>query len=212
MRLLSLLVGFLLLAPFAKAQGSGGAEQKHLVYFTDKNNSPYTFEQPALYLSAKAIERRSKQGIALAVRDLPVNPSYVTGLKSAGATVLYTSRWFNAAVVQCSPQKLAELQTLAFVKGSQQLNRLPTSTSKNKGTQSNDSLKLATASFDASYFGPSFHQSAMLGVPDLHAAGYQGEGMTIAVFDAGFPGVNSISAFTHLPEWAGERYLRFRRP
>ncbi|GGG00164.1 S8 family serine peptidase [Pontibacter amylolyticus] len=198
MRSLTLFVCLLLLALFAKAQGSGGAEQKHLIYFTDKNNSPYSVAQPALYLSAKAIERRSKQGIALSVRDLPVNSSYVSGLKATGAKVLYTSRWFNAAVVQCSPEKLAELQTLAFIKGTQQLNRLPTSASGKKGTQSNDSLKLEKASFDASYFGPSFHQSNMLGIPELHAAGYQGEGMTIAVFDAGFPGVNSISAFSHL--------------
>ena len=196
MRFLTLIVSLLFLTPYTRAQGSGSPEQKHLIYFTDKKDSPYTLEQPALYLSAKAIERRSKQGIALSVRDLPVNPTYVSGLKVAGATVLYTSRWFNAAVVQCSPAKLAELQTLAFVKGTQQLNRLP-ATNK-KGAQSIDSLKSTAVSFDASYFGPSFHQSNMLGIPELHAAGFQGEGMTIAVFDAGFPGVNSVNAFSHL--------------
>ncbi|PKV75642.1 S8 family serine peptidase [Pontibacter ramchanderi] len=196
MRFLTLLIWFLLSALYTKAQGSTAAVQKHLIYFTDKNDSPYTLEQPALYLSAKALERRSKQGIALSVRDLPVNPAYVSGLKAAGVNVLYTSRWFNAAVVQCLPEKLVELQALAFVKGSQQLNRLPANTKK--GTQSIDSLKLGSVTFDASYFGPSFHQSNMLGIPELHAAGFQGEGITIAVFDAGFPGVNSISAFSHL--------------
>ncbi|MBX0334944.1 S8 family serine peptidase [Pontibacter sp. HSC-14F20] len=196
MRFLTLFSCLLFIALFAEAQGSGGAEQKHLIYFTDKNDSPYTLEKPALYLSAKAIDRRNKQGIALSVRDLPVNPSYVSGLKATGAKVFYTSRWFNAAVVQCSPEKLAELQTLAYVKGTQQLNRIPTS--NKKATQSKDSLTLTKTSFDPSYFGPSFHQSDMLGIPELHAAGYQGESMTIAVFDAGFPGVNSINAFSHL--------------
>ncbi|SIQ91791.1 S8 family serine peptidase [Pontibacter lucknowensis] len=196
MRHLFLLVLLLTMALYTRAQGGDGAQQKHLIFFTDKDNSPYSIAEPALYLSAKAIERRSKQGIALSFRDLPVNPAYVSDIKAAGAIVLYTSRWFNAAVVQCSPQKLAELQTLAFVKGTQQLNRLPAS--NKKATQSNDSLALAKVSFDPSYFGPSFHQSNMLGIPELHAAGYQGEGMTIAVFDAGFPGVNSIGAFSHL--------------
>jgi serine protease AprX len=185
---------------FATAQpgASQTVDQKHLVYFTDKNDSPFSLNQPQLYLSAKALERRSKQGITLTVRDLPVNPAYVTALKERGATVLYTSKWFNAAVVQCSPEKLAELQSLAFVKSSQNLNRLPSPAPGQSGVKSTDSVQLSKTSFNAGYFGPSFHQANMLGIPELHTAGFQGEGMTIAVFDAGFPGVNTIPAFAHL--------------
>jgi serine protease AprX len=38
----------------------------------------------------------------------------------------------------------------------------------------------------------------MIGAAQMHDNGFRGEGMTIAVFDAGFPGVNSASPFSHL--------------
>lgn len=201
MRFFSLIICLLLIAPYTKGQSSGGtSEQKHFVYFTDKANSPYSSNAPELYLSAKAVERRSRQGIAVTPRDYPVNSAYVAALKERGGIVLYTSRWFNAAVVQCSPEKLAELQSLPFVRSSQSLNRIAAPTTGKKGTQANDSMRLASVSFNATFYGPAYHQSNMLGVPEMHAAGFQGEGITIAVFDAGFPGVNSIRAFAHLFE------------
>lgn len=200
MRNWSVLVLGCLVSFFATVQpaASQSVDQKHFVYFTDKNNSPFPLDQPQLYLSTKALERRSKQGIALTARDLPVNPAYVAGLKEHGATVLYTSKWFNAAVVQCSAEKLAELQALPFVTSSQNLNRQPGPASGQSGAKASDSLEVVSAGFDANYFGPSFHQASMLGIPELHASGFEGEGMTIAVFDAGFSGVNTIAAFAHL--------------
>jgi serine protease AprX len=144
MRLLTLIICLMLLAPFTQAQNSGGtSEQKHLIYFTDKADSPFSLQQPELYLSAKALERRKRQGIALTPRDFPVNPAYVTALKEREANVVYTSRWFNAAVVQCSPEKLAELQSLPFVRSSQNLNRIASPATGKKGTQANDSMRLA---------------------------------------------------------------------
>src|SRR5690606_21752400 len=125
MRFLTLIICLLMLAPFTQAQDSGGTSaQKHLIYFTDKQDSPFSFEKPELYLSSKSLERRNRQGIALSTRDFPVNPTYVTALKEQGASVLYTSRWFNAAVVQCTPEKVAQLQSLSFVRSSQNLNRI----------------------------------------------------------------------------------------
>lgn len=198
MRYLLLCICLLLFTPFSKGQGSGGGtEQKHLIYFKDKAGTPFSVEAPTHYLSPKALERRSKQSIPVTPRDFPVNPDYVTALKQRGANVLYTSRWFNAAVVQCSPQKLAELQTLPFVRASQNLNRLPTPNSR-RGTQSSDSSRLVASVSNATFYGPAYHQANMLGVPELHDAGFRGEGISIAVFDAGFLGVNSSSAFSHL--------------
>ena len=198
MRFLNLVAFFLLLAPFAKAQGSDSAEQKHLIYFTDKSNSPFSVTQPALYLSPKALSRRARQNIPVTPRDFPVNPNYVAELKQTGISLLYTSRWFNAAVVQCSAEKLAELQALSFVRSSQSLNRLANSSAKKSGVQSTDSMTYAATVLEAETYGPAFHQANMLGVPLLHEEGFRGEGIAIAVFDAGFPGVNSIPAFSHL--------------
>lgn len=171
-----------------------------MVYFKDKADSPFSTDAATQFLSSKAIERRSKQGIPVVPRDFPVNPQYVKGLQDQGAKVLYTSRWFNAVMVQCSTEKLAELQALPFVRSSQTLNRLANTTSRKSGTQSADSMEMTIIAPEAKEYGLAFHQANMLGVPALQAAGYKGEGIAIAVLDAGFPGVNSATPFAHLHE------------
>ncbi len=176
--------------------------QKRLIYFTDKANTPYSLQQPQAYLSAKAVERRQRQGIPLKPRDLPVNPAYITGLKDKGAQVWYSSRWFNAAVVQCSNAKLAELESLPFVKSTRTLNRTSTpATEILKTSQKLEAVAKKPASvttLEKGDYGRAFHQVNMLGATDLHNAGFRGEGMMIAVLDAGFPAVNTINAFAHL--------------
>ena len=202
MRVLLLSICLLLTAPFVKGQSTGGSigEQKHLLYFRDKSGTPFSVDAPDQFLSQRALDRRSRQNIAVTPRDLPVNPGYVSTLKQQGAKVLYTSRWFNAAVVSCTPEKLAELQALPFVRASQSLNRVAGTVTGRSGVKAADSLEMVAAVPETKEYGLSFHQSNMLGVPALHAAGYQGEGIAIAVFDAGFPGVNTASAFAHLQQ------------
>lgn len=47
-------------------------------------------------------------------------------------------------------------------------------------------------------YGLSMGQNSMLGIDSMHAWGYHGEGMTIAVTDAGFLNVNGHVALSHL--------------
>ena len=41
-------------------------------------------------------------------------------------------------------------------------------------------------------------QNQLLGIPDMHKAGFTGKGVTVAIFDSGFPGLDKASAFSHL--------------
>ncbi|GAB3527168.1 S8 family serine peptidase [Pontibacter brevis] len=208
MRQLFLFLSFtLLIIPAVSAQetggGAGAEEQKRLVYFTDKNNTPYSISNPLQFLSLKALERRQRQNIPLTHRDLPVNPAYVAGLKALEVTVWYTSRWFNAAVVQCSDAKMQEIEALSYVRSSRTLNRIALKTEARQHVKQEVEELVSTSSrtkvsLESSDYGPAFHQADMLGADALHAAGYAGEGMTIAVFDAGFPAVNTLDAFSHL--------------
>jgi len=204
-RLLLYMCFFLLWVPELRAQATGtgeAAEQKHLIYFTDKAQTPFSVSQPLQFLSAKALERRQRQKIAVTNNDLPVDPAYVARLRQEGVTVWYTSRWFNAAVVACSQEQLAQLQALPFVKASQRLHR--TAAQGESKLQAQQKMEVLTPSHSmqtaltSQDYGPAFHQADMLGTVDLHAAGFRGEGMTIAVLDAGFPGVNTLAAFSHL--------------
>src|SRR3954471_20901851 len=77
---------------------SSAQVKKYFIYFTDKNSSPYSISNPSQFLSSRSVLRRAKQGIALTTRDLPVNPNYIDSVKAKGASVSYTSRWFNASL------------------------------------------------------------------------------------------------------------------
>jgi serine protease AprX len=182
--------------PDAAAQGR---VRKHLIYFKDKQNTPFTLNQPQAYLSPRALERRTRQNITLTERDLPVNPTYVQGLKTAGAEVWYTSKWFNAAVVNCDSAVLQSLRQLPFVQSSHTLNRITaTSTRDVKGDSSKKPAAALKKTNTAEDYGLSFHQAHMIGAVEMHQAGYRGEGMLIAVLDGGFSKVHEIPAFSHL--------------
>ena len=70
------------------------------VDFSNKFNTNYSLDQPELFLSNKAIERREKFNIPIDSTDLPVNSWYLDSLTSLDCEVLYTSRWFNSAVIK----------------------------------------------------------------------------------------------------------------
>jgi serine protease AprX len=47
-------------------------------------------------------------------------------------------------------------------------------------------------------YGKAYAQNQLIGAVAMHDAGFQGEGMQIAVFDAGFPGADKISALQNI--------------
>jgi len=199
MRIALLLFSWLLLSLPLAAQNQG-TMRRHLVYFKDKAHSPYSLDKPQTFLSDRALQRREKQKIALQARDLPVNPVYVAGIKSMGVSVWYTSRWFNAAVVYCDSTKLSQVLALPFVKNGRTLSRQTmVSQASGEGNLRDAGLRNAkrTKSGTAAY-GKGFNQANMIGAVDLHAAGYRGDSMYVAVLDGGFPGVDQAPAFAPL--------------
>ncbi len=175
--------------------------RRHLVYFRDKVGTPFSVAQPQAFLSARAVQRRTRQGIAVLPRDLPVSPGYVAQVKAtAGVQYRYSSRWFNAAVVECDSAALARLQTLPFVLSAQTLNRAPARPPgrAQPGPATRPAAAEARRSTRDPSYGEAFWQADMIGAVALHQAGFRGEGMHIAVFDAGFPGVDQAAPFASL--------------
>jgi subtilisin family serine protease len=199
MRFLSL--GLLLTALAGAAPLAGQAQgtvRRHLVYFRDKAGTPYAVSQPQAFLSARALQRRQRQGIAVLPRDLPVSPAYAAQVRStAGVRLLYTSRWFNAAVVECDSAALGRLQALSFVRAANTLNRSAAVRTATGPTPTYPQLP-APAARGAADYGQGYWQAAMIGAVAMHDAGYRGEGLQVAVFDAGFPGVDQMQAFESL--------------
>ena len=189
------LVAGALMALATAPASAQGTVRRHLVYFRDKMGTPYSVAQPQAFLSARAITRRTRQGIAVLPRDLPVTPGYVTQVRavSGGPQVLYTSRWFNAAVVSCDSATLVRIKALPAVRSAVTLNR--SYQAPNPFTPPTQVVPVvASQSTARARYGKAYRQNEQIAAIAMHNAGYRGEGMQIAAFDAGFPGVNQISA------------------
>lgn len=170
---------------------------KFWIGFRDKENTPYNINQPEQFLSAKAIERRVQQGIAIQQNDLPVTPDYVEQVRNAGAEVLYTSKWFNGVVIRTEDSTiLLAVQQLPFVNGSHVVSK--TSRPKPFAKPAVPALREAEeVEEDSLYYGTAYHQIQMLNGDLMHAAGFKGEGMTVAILDAGFIAADQNPVFAN---------------
>ncbi len=198
-----MLIRILLIALLSSGYVRLAAQQfnytKFWVAFTDKNNSPFSINNPQQFLSAKAIENRNRQNIAIDDSDLPVNPHYIDSMKTVGATVLHKSKWMNAITIELNDTSLlANIRQFSFVKAIEpvygtRIFKAETYEATQAVVRLNNSPELS-----GDYYGEGFNQIYMLRGDYLHNQGYNGEGITIGVLDSGFGNADIIEAFQHL--------------
>lgn len=190
------------------------AQTRHLIRFKDKQGSVYSLAAPSAYLSEKSISRRARQNIPIDSTDLPVNPGYLNGISGIpGATILSVSKWLNQVLVETSDAgALNKIMALPFVIGPDirpiatrangaanpdkkfdepQDNLQPRSTPNKPPSKTRAS---GTAD-DAAYYGASYDQIHIHEGEYLHNLGFRGEGISIAIIDAGFSGYLTNPAF-----------------
>lgn len=175
---------------------------RYWIEFTDKAGTPFRLDQPGAYLSARSIERRQKQGIAIDSTDLPVNPAYLEAVRLAGATVRHSSKWLNGATIEApdSPT-LARVQALPFVRSTRKNGRSVHSHQHprpHKFVWNGIPEGAPRQSADSGQYGAGWEQLALHNGQWLHNRGFRGEGVWIAVFDAGFVEVDRLSCFDSL--------------
>lgn len=153
---------------------------RYVVYFSDKDNTPYTIDQPLEFLSQRAIERRANQEIEIDERDLPVDPAYIEAVRDLGEVEIINSlKWINAILIETTdPDVIQGLEGMAG------FDRLEVSRVIS-GVLPLEFEKALPAKSDSDY-GPSLNQIEMLNGVQLHNDGYRGEGMWIAVLDGGY--------------------------
>ena len=170
---------------------SSFAQQKYLILFTDKVDSPFSVGSPQEFLSARSIERREKQGISVTEHDLPVNPSYVANLNSYGFKVLYASKWFNGALIDISSSELDKVLALPFVKGVEGLSR----NGLEDGSGGVLSAVKAMPNVPMIDAGTSANQLQMLGADKMHEMNFTGRGVLIGLMDSGFSNADKLDVF-----------------
>ena len=189
----------------------------YAVYFTDKGGGKSSVFNPESYLSSKAIERRMKQHLSFDQSDIPVNAAYVKSVAETGANVISRSRWFNFILINASADEATQISALPFVAKVHLINaqtKQVNSTSAEKSFFLNESAtplewKNTEQSADDLYnYGASYNQINQIKGQGLHNSGFSGQGMTIAVIDAGFNSVDILPCFDQLR--AGKQILGAR--
>lgn len=166
------------------------SQQKgYFVQFADKDGSPFSADHPHEFLSQRAIDRRARQNISIDDYDIPVNAHYVDAIENLGAIIKHTTRWMNGAIVFCTDDVAGAISSLPYVASVEVTWEPPKGRSLiMKYTDDNTTLKAVT----------SLNQLEMVGGHHLHNEGYTGEGMQIAILDAGFFNVDNTTALQHV--------------
>lgn len=171
--------------------GTVAQTNRYFVFFKDKTGTPYTIAQPEDFLSAKSIARRQSQQIIITETDLPVNPAYIQQLKDMGVDTYYTSRWWNGVLVEAEVSEATTISALPIV---DQVLLVAPGNKFSNGRIKRVKRRLNTADQPLA----NATQLTQLGIPAMHNNGNRGEGISIAIFDSGFQGVNVTAPFSLL--------------
>ena len=166
----------------ALARTAAGDTQPVWVFLRDKAGAPSATSG----LSARALARRQRRGTGPVVTDADrdVSPAYLVDVAARATRVRHASRWLNAVSVDATAAQVEALATLPFVERVDlvaRADRRPEPEGEAVARRSSDRRARAVPDY-----GPSLSQLAQLGVPELHALGWTGEGVMVAVLDAGF--------------------------
>ena len=184
----------LLVLTILSIQQGVAQSQDAWVFFADKENVEVSLADPILIMTQEAIDRKELHGTAIDERDVPVNENYITQIKNAtGITVRSKSKWMNCVYIIGSQPNIEALLDFPFVTNveyaDKSLNLFPGAPIENK-------FSLEEAGQNVIYnYGAATNQIEMLSGDYLHELDYSGEGMIVAVLDAGFPSIDTNPGF-----------------
>ncbi|RKD87736.1 S8 family serine peptidase [Mangrovibacterium diazotrophicum] len=179
---------------FSERSIAQALQNYYWIGFKDKNGSAFSLAQPDDFMSARALTRRSKQGIVVDNFDLPVSQVYIDSLKTLGFSIGNTSKWLNGCTGQASEELASEIADLDFVTEIQLIKPgITTKAARNKWSD-----EIFADAIDTASYSTSVYQVAQLNGQFLHNQNYTGSGMQIAVLDAGFYNADNYSLFDGL--------------
>ena len=192
------LISFLAIALLATGASAQQDTLKYRISLKDKAATEYSLKKPEKYLSAKAIERRRKQNLPIDSTDLPVCRKYIDEIRKQGVKIVVTGKWDNFVTVSCNDTTLIDrMAALPFVLSTEKVWISPGAGKPSMATERDSVLNQPTIHSDSIY-GRAITQIQMSNGDKLHEAGFKGQGMTIAVIDAGFHNVDKITAMQNI--------------
>ncbi|WP_297329865.1 S8 family serine peptidase [uncultured Bacteroides sp.] len=189
------LLAFALFAAGAFAQQD---TLKYRISLKDKATTTYSLDRPEAFLSEKAIARRQKQNLPIDSTDLPVCRKYINEICQQGVNIVMTGKWENFVTVSCNDSTLIDrIAALPFVSTTEKVWIAPHPDKPSMATDRDSLINRPTLHPDSIY-GLAMNQIQLSNGDKLHDAGFKGEGMTIAVIDAGFHNADKITAMQNI--------------
>ena len=196
MKKLAFLLLVLAVSVIAEAQI---ATNIYWVQFTDKNNSPYSIDNPEAYLSSRALQRRANLGIAIDEYDIPVNPQYLQAVAECGVQLLNPSKWLNGvSVYATNASAIDAVNALPFVSAVRNCPNDPKAQEMKERWLANEMKPVAASRAMYGYYGGAESQVKQLKVNVLHDQGFDGTGVVVAVLDGGFYGTDDHPCFDNM--------------
>ena len=164
------------------------AQEKYWVLFTDKEGVSF---DPHTYFDPLAIERRIKHNIPLNhYTDRPVREDYITQIGLLSDSLTATTRWFNGVAGYFSTENIRIIEKLPFV---HEVIPIQSTVALAFAKEESDGV---TLTFGAAKLAKA--QLTLMGGQYFEENNFNGKGIRIAVFDAGFPGVDMHETFSHI--------------
>lgn len=171
---------------------------KYRINLKDKAATTYSLKHPEKFLSEKAIARRKKQNLPVDSTDLPVCKQYVDEIRRQGVTVVVIGKWDNFVTVSCNDSTIIDrIAALPFVRSAEKVWTAPKGDKPMMATE-RDSLINTPKIHPDSIYGAAITQIQLSNGHKLHEAGFKGQGMTIAIIDAGFHNADKITAMQNI--------------
>ena len=167
------------------------------VYLHTKGEAGYRVDKPEAFLSSEAIARRERMGIVVEADDCPIAPAILDQLAQTGVKPILTSKWMRTVVVESEDYGVEQtLRQLPMV-DSVQFVWQGDATAPLDRVESGERLA-PTKEPKKSLYGYALGQIKLLNGLKLHRAGFRGQGMRVAVIDAGFLNADRMRVFDSL--------------
>lgn len=179
--------------------GIANAQDLVFIQFTDKPNAGTYFANPTLMLTQKALDRRLKYNIDLDIKDVPVEITYINEVEDLGIQTVQISKWFNGIFAWCTEAEILQLESLNFVEEVKSFVRNEDAAfTENQEDEWEYTFETVENGLLNTDYGHTSTQINQIKLEHLHNLGFTGEGISIAVLDNGFLGVDTVDGFAYI--------------
>lgn len=175
---------------------------RYVVKFKDKAGTLFSINNPTQFLSQRSIDRRIKQNISIDETDLPLSRIYIDSIRLSGnVQIINQSKWLNQVCIETNDiDAITKINSFPFVRNMQAVKKMAILEPVTRKKFGLEYKKITTTKFtqgikDVTNYGNAFGQIHLHEGEFLHNKGYRGEGMLMAVIDAGFYHYKTLPVF-----------------